>query len=133
MTAEEGRVDCYIVGCGPAGQSGHPDRGRAHPAEFETAHIPGAINLPLDQVDAHLGRIVADAGGHLLLIRQSGNRATQACTKLAGAGLTRRHRDNRRQQYRLAPAPAAHPPPVPQQQREGQQRSQGPWPGQRVA
>lgn len=58
------------------------------PAEFETAHIAGAINLPLDQVDAHLGRIVADAGGRMLLICQSGNRATQACTKLASAGLT---------------------------------------------
>jgi rhodanese-related sulfurtransferase len=58
------------------------------PAEFETVHIAGAVNLPLDQVDAHLGRIVADAGGRMLLICQSGNRATQACTKLAGAGLT---------------------------------------------
>lgn len=58
------------------------------PAEFETAHIDGAINLPLDQVDAHLGRIVHDAGGELLLICQSGNRANQACAKLAGAGLT---------------------------------------------
>ncbi|GAA4474781.1 rhodanese-like domain-containing protein [Phytohabitans houttuyneae] len=58
------------------------------PAEFETAHIAGAINLPLDQVDAHLSRIVADAGGRLLLVCQSGNRATQACTKLVGAGLT---------------------------------------------
>ena len=58
------------------------------PAEFETAHVTGAVNLPLDQVDAHLGRIVADAGGRMLLICQSGNRATQACTKLASAGLT---------------------------------------------
>jgi len=58
------------------------------PAEFETAHIAGAINLPLDQVDAHLSRIVADAGGRMLLVCQSGNRATQACTKLAGAGLS---------------------------------------------
>ncbi|MDG4771584.1 rhodanese-like domain-containing protein [Solwaraspora sp. WMMD792] len=57
------------------------------PAEFETAHIDGAINLPLDQVDAHLNRIVADAGGRILLICQSGNRANQACAKLAGAGL----------------------------------------------
>lgn len=58
------------------------------PAEFETAHIDGAINLPLDQVDAHLGRIVRDAGGKMLLICQSGNRASQACVKLASAGLT---------------------------------------------
>ncbi len=58
------------------------------PAEFETAHIPGAINLPLDQVDAHLERIVSDAGGRMLLLCQSGNRAGQACVKLASAGLT---------------------------------------------
>lgn len=58
------------------------------PGEFETVHIRGSINLPLDQVDAHLARIVADAGGQMLLVCQSGNRATQACTKLAGAGLT---------------------------------------------
>lgn len=57
------------------------------PAEFETAHLDGAINLPLDQVDAHLNRIVADAGGRILLICQSGNRANQACGKLATAGL----------------------------------------------
>ncbi|WP_067133678.1 rhodanese-like domain-containing protein [Microtetraspora malaysiensis] len=57
------------------------------PAEFETAHINGAINLPLDQVDAHLRQIVADAGGTMLLICQSGNRATQAQKKLCEAGL----------------------------------------------
>lgn len=58
------------------------------PGEFETAHVPGSINLPLDQVDAHLDRIVRDAGGRILLICQSGNRATQACNKLVNAGLT---------------------------------------------
>ncbi|RIV39730.1 rhodanese-like domain-containing protein [Micromonospora radicis] len=58
------------------------------PGEFETAHVPGSINLPLDQVDTHLGRIVEDAGGRMLLMCQSGGRATQACTRLAAAGLT---------------------------------------------
>ncbi|WP_440107381.1 rhodanese-like domain-containing protein [Streptosporangium sp. H16] len=58
------------------------------PGEYATCHIPGAINLPLDQVDAHLNRIVADAGGQLLLVCQAGGRATQACAKLAGAGLS---------------------------------------------
>ncbi|MDM4718754.1 rhodanese-like domain-containing protein [Micromonospora sp. WMMA1363] len=57
------------------------------PGEFETAHLPGSINLPLDQVDAHLERIVRDAGGRMLLMCQSGSRATQACTKLTKAGL----------------------------------------------
>lgn len=57
------------------------------PAEFRTGHIPGAINLPLDQVDAHLRRIVADAGGRMVLVCQSGGRAGQACEKLTTAGL----------------------------------------------
>lgn len=57
------------------------------PGEFETAHLRGAINLPLDQVDAHLQRIVADAGGHMILVCQSGRRATQCQAKLTAAGL----------------------------------------------
>lgn len=58
------------------------------PAEFESAHIAGAINLPLDQVDAHLRRIVADAGGTMLLVCQSGGRATRAQNTLSEAGLS---------------------------------------------
>ncbi|MGI5271161.1 rhodanese-like domain-containing protein [Nonomuraea sp. CA-218870] len=58
------------------------------PAEFESAHIDGAVNLPLDQVDAHLRRIVADAGGRMLLICQSGARAERARTALDAAGVS---------------------------------------------
>jgi rhodanese-related sulfurtransferase len=58
------------------------------PGEYATCHIPGAINLPLDQVDVHLNRIVTDAGGQLLLVCQMGGRATQACAKLTSAGLS---------------------------------------------
>lgn len=57
------------------------------PAEFGAGHIAGAINLPLDQVDAHLRRIVTDAGGRLVLVCQSGGRATQAFETLTAAGL----------------------------------------------
>ncbi len=58
------------------------------PAEFESAHIAGAINLPLDQVDAHLRQIVVDAGGKMLLVCQSGARATRAQRSLSEAGLS---------------------------------------------
>ncbi|MEU8041048.1 rhodanese-like domain-containing protein [Streptosporangium sp. NPDC049078] len=57
------------------------------PGEYATCHIPGAVNLPLDQIDAHLNRIVADAGGQLLLVCQVGGRAAQARARLTGAGL----------------------------------------------
>ncbi|MBB1241983.1 rhodanese-like domain-containing protein [Streptomyces durbertensis] len=57
------------------------------PGEYENAHIAGSINLPLDQIDPHLDRIVADAGGTLVLVCQSGNRAGQCQRKLAEAGL----------------------------------------------
>ncbi len=55
--------------------------------EYQTAHIPGSVNLTLDQVDAHLRRIVADAGGSLVLVCQSGARAGQAHERLTAAGL----------------------------------------------
>lgn len=58
------------------------------PGEFQSASIEGAVNLPLSQVDAHLRRIVRDAGGRMVLICQSGARAGQAATTLAGAGLS---------------------------------------------
>jgi rhodanese-related sulfurtransferase len=56
------------------------------PGEFETAHIDGAINLPVDQLDPHLREIVAAGGGTLLVVCQSGGRAEQAATKLTREG-----------------------------------------------
>ncbi|MEU8006116.1 rhodanese-like domain-containing protein [Catellatospora sp. NPDC049111] len=58
------------------------------PGEYESAHIAGSINLPLDQVDAHLQHIVAAAGGTMVIVCQSGNRAGQCQTRLAAAGTT---------------------------------------------
>ncbi|HEY3478274.1 MAG TPA: rhodanese-like domain-containing protein [Amycolatopsis sp.] len=57
------------------------------PAEFGTAHIPEAVNLPLDQVDTHLRRIVDDAGGRVILVCQGGSRAERCQRVLAAAGL----------------------------------------------
>ena len=58
------------------------------PGEFDGAHLPGAVNLPLDQIDAHLQRIVAEAGGRLILVCQSGRRAAQCQARLAAAGMS---------------------------------------------
>lgn len=56
------------------------------PGEYQSAHIPGSVNLPLDQVEEHSRRIAADADGRLVLVCQSGGRAEQAQHRLAGAG-----------------------------------------------
>jgi rhodanese-related sulfurtransferase len=58
------------------------------PAEFREIHVPFARNLPLDQLDpAGMARERNGAAGTLHVICRSGNRAKQACDKLAAAGL----------------------------------------------
>lgn len=58
------------------------------PGEFASGHIDGAVNLPLDQVEAHLARIADHAAGPVVVICQAGGRATRAAEALSGAGLT---------------------------------------------
>ena len=57
------------------------------PGEFEAARIDGAVNLPLDQVEAHITRIADHTDGPIVVICQSGGRATRAARALADAGL----------------------------------------------
>lgn len=56
------------------------------PGEFETSHIDGAVNIPVDRLDPHLHEIVSNAGGTMVLVCQSGGRADQAATKLSRHG-----------------------------------------------
>lgn len=53
--------------------------------EFETVHIPGSYNVPLDTLGEHVSDL-ADVEHPVVLVCQSGGRATQAHEKLAGAG-----------------------------------------------
>lgn len=88
LTAVPGTIDVTTL---RAELSGNPDILLVDvrtPGEFQSASIDGAVNLPLSQVDAHLRRIVRDAGGRMVLICQSGARAGQAAATLAGAGLS---------------------------------------------
>lgn len=59
------------------------------PAEFREMHIDFARNVPLDRLDA--ARLAAERNGDaqqpLYVICRTGNRARQACEKLAAAGL----------------------------------------------
>mgnify|MGYP000274085958 CR=1 FL=1 len=54
-------------------------------SEFRTCHIPGAVNVPLDQVSRYRDQIVA-ADEPVVLVCQQGARAKQAQDKLAEAG-----------------------------------------------
>ena len=62
------------------------------PAEYESAHIAGAINVPLDILTEHATEVAEHLGGHpegsVVLVCQSGARAEQACRRLAATGLT---------------------------------------------
>lgn len=53
--------------------------------EFETVHIPGSYNVPLDTLGEHV-RDLADVEHPVVLVCQSGGRATRAHGKLSAAG-----------------------------------------------
>ncbi|MCM0677344.1 rhodanese-like domain-containing protein [Micromonospora phytophila] len=57
------------------------------PAEFETAHVPGAYNVPLDLLREHRDELRNHLDEDVVLICRSGVRATQAGQALAEAGL----------------------------------------------
>ncbi|SCG74587.1 rhodanese-like domain-containing protein [Micromonospora inositola] len=57
------------------------------PAEFETSHIPGAYNVPLDLLKEHRDELRTHLAEDVVLICRSGTRATQAEQALAGVGL----------------------------------------------
>jgi rhodanese-related sulfurtransferase len=57
------------------------------PAEFETAHIPGAYNVPLDNLREHRGELRRHLDEDVVLVCRSGQRAEQAEKALAEVGL----------------------------------------------
>ncbi|PFG45066.1 rhodanese-related sulfurtransferase [Georgenia soli] len=61
------------------------------PAEFETVHIPGAYNVPLDTLKEHREEIARHLDEDVVLVCRSGQRATQAKEALATAGLPNLH------------------------------------------
>ncbi|SRR5271166_1702931 len=60
------------------------------PAEFETAHIAGSYNVPLDVLDKHSPEIAQrlDRDDDVVLVCRSGQRSTKAQALLRNAGLT---------------------------------------------
>ncbi|MFG1897845.1 rhodanese-like domain-containing protein [Micromonospora zamorensis] len=57
------------------------------PAEFETSHIPGSYNVPLDLLREHRQELRDHLDEDVVLVCRSGARAAQAEQTLAGVGL----------------------------------------------
>lgn len=61
------------------------------PGEFETVHIAGSYNVPLDLLREHRDEIRAHLDDEVVLVCQSGQRAAQAEATLRQAGLGNVH------------------------------------------
>jgi rhodanese-related sulfurtransferase len=61
------------------------------PGEFAERHIPGSYNVPLPELAEHRDELRAASASPVVLVCQSGRRATQAEAKLAAAGLSSVH------------------------------------------
>ncbi|MFI0796982.1 rhodanese-like domain-containing protein [Micromonospora rubida] len=57
------------------------------PGEYETSHIPGSYNVPLDLLKEHREELRRHLDEDVVLICRSGARAAQAEQALAGVGL----------------------------------------------
>jgi len=61
------------------------------PGEFETVHIPGSYNVPLDVLREHRDEIIKHLDDDVVLVCRSGQRAAQAEGALRTAGLPNVH------------------------------------------
>lgn len=58
------------------------------PGEFASGHVPGAYNIPLDQLERALPDLrKASGAGELAFVCASGNRSRSACELLAADGI----------------------------------------------
>jgi rhodanese-related sulfurtransferase len=61
------------------------------PGEFDTVHMPGAYNVPLDLLREHHDEILSHLDQEVVLVCRSGQRAAQAEETLRRAGLSNVH------------------------------------------
>lgn len=61
------------------------------PAEFETAHIPGSYNVPLNLLGDHADELQHHLDVPVVIICRTGGRAAQANQTLAGRGMANTH------------------------------------------
>lgn len=59
------------------------------PEEYNEGHIPGAINIPHNQVGSHLSEIISHKNNEVVLYCRSGKRAAIAADTLQSAGFSK--------------------------------------------
>jgi phage shock protein E len=56
------------------------------PQEFAEGHVPGALNIPVDEIGGRIAELEAHRGGDLYLICAVGGRSARATALLSDAG-----------------------------------------------
>lgn len=57
------------------------------PGEYETVHLEGSVNFPLDLIEQHSAQVAVRLAGPVVLLCAQGVRSSQAARMLAGAGV----------------------------------------------
>jgi len=81
MQATEVTQDEFVT----AHTSGAPVVDVRSPEEYAGGHVPGAVNIPLEQVEARRAEFAAASPMHVIC--QSGGRSMKASEALAAAGV----------------------------------------------
>lgn len=58
------------------------------PGEYAEGHVPGAVNVPHDQLAAHLSELAAHPSDEVVVYCERGGRAALAIETLEGAGFS---------------------------------------------
>ena len=58
------------------------------PEEYASGHVPGAVNIPYDEVSARISEIESRRGDPVVVYCEKGPRASKASATLAGAGFS---------------------------------------------
>lgn len=58
------------------------------PEEFTSGHVPGAVNIPHDQLPSRLGELSASRDDEVVVYCERGGRAAKATETLEAAGFT---------------------------------------------
>lgn len=58
-------------------------------AEYAEGYIPGAVNLPLDEIEVKIGEVLPSTDSKILLYCRSGNRSKEAGKLLESLGYTK--------------------------------------------